>query len=73
MSKIKVSQLKCFGQVADIIGKAQAEIELFKVVSSGSSNFFNHGGVSESFSWHKTPQGIMFWSDIHEGINPYDN
>ena len=39
MSKIKVSELKCFGQVSDIIGKAQAEIELFKVLSVAEECF----------------------------------
>ena len=73
MSKIKVSELKCFGQVSDIIGKARAEIELFKVVTNGECNFFNKEGVFDSFYWNKTIQGHMFWSDIHDGINPYDN
>ncbi|AGN51434.1 hypothetical protein VPJG_00070 [Vibrio phage jenny 12G5] len=74
MGKIKVSELKCFGQVSDIIGKAQAEIELFKVMSVAKECFFEDGTcISASFLWDSTPQGSKFWDDIDEGINPYDN
>ena len=70
MSKIKVSQLKCFGQVADVIGKARAETELFKAVSV--SKKYSGECISEAFVWARTPQGYQFWMDIYNGINPYD-
>jgi hypothetical protein len=74
MSKIKVSELKCFGQVSDIIGKAQAEIELFKVLSvSKECVFEDDNELIDSFVWGETPQGDQFWDDIDEGINPYDD
>ena len=73
MSKIKVSELKCFGQVADVIGKANAQIELFKVVAlSRRCQFLDDECVSVAFVWTSTPQGSRFWDDIDEGINPYD-
>ena len=73
MSKIKVSELKCFDQVSNVIGKARAEIELFKVLSvSKEGNFINDAKcVSESFIWDYTPQGYLFWDDICSGLNPY--
>ncbi|AUR81964.1 hypothetical protein NVP1016O_84 [Vibrio phage 1.016.O._10N.286.46.A11] len=74
MSKIKVSKLKCFGQVADIIGKAQAEIELFKVISVGDECGFEDYPVFDgAFIFNDTPQGSDFWHSIQDGINPYDN
>ncbi|CAH9016893.1 conserved hypothetical protein [Vibrio phage 242E40-1] len=74
MSKIKVSELKCFGQVAGVIGKAQAEIELFKVVSVGSKCGFNDfDELDVSFIFDDTPQGYDFWDNVVYGINPYDN
>ena len=73
MSKIKVSDLKCFTQVANVIGKAKAQIELFKVLSvSKNCTFTNQPCVREAFSWSDTPQGGLFWTDVDKGINPYD-
>jgi len=73
MSKIKVSELKCFGQVADVIGNARAEIELFKVASvSRKCSFSDAGRVTHAFIWENTPQGLWFWLAIDEGVNPYD-
>ena len=70
---VNVSELKCFGQVSDIIGKAQAEIELSKVLSVFKEcNFQDEKCVSESFVWLDTPQGYLFWVDIENGVNPYD-
>lgn len=74
MSKIKVSELKCFNSVADIIGKAQAEIELFKVVCNGERcHFDDYPDVDGAFVFDKSPQGCEFWFDVTDGINPYDN
>ena len=74
MSKIKVSELKCLGQVADIIGKAQAEIELLKVVGVGDKcDFDDYPELDGAFVFDDTPQGSDFWFDVMDGINPYDN
>ncbi|AUS02156.1 hypothetical protein NVP2095A_75 [Vibrio phage 2.095.A._10N.286.46.E10] len=74
MSKIKVSELKCFGQVSDIIGKSQAEIELFKVLSVAEEcDFEDDKALVDAFVWGETPQGHRFWNSIHGEINPYDN
>ena len=74
MSKIKVSELKCFGQVSDIIGKAQAEIELFKVLSVAEEcEFEDEESLIDSFVWGRSPQGDRFWDSIDDEINHYDN
>ena len=74
MGKIKVSELKCFGQVSDIIGKAQAEVELFKVVGAGNEcRFEDYPELDGAFVFDDTPQGCDFWFDVMDGINPYDN
>ncbi|CAL9954941.1 hypothetical protein VPHK165_0006 [Vibrio phage K165] len=74
MGKIKVSDLECFGEVSDVIGKAQAEIELFKVLSVAKEcGFDDSESLSVAFLWDLTPQGCQFWDDIYDGINPYDN
>ena len=74
MSKIKVSELKCFGQVSDIIGRAQAEIDLFKVLELAEDcSFDDFESINDAFEWDDTPQGFDFWLDIEDGINPYDN
>lgn len=74
MGNIKVSELKCFGRVSDIIGKEQAEIELFKVLSASKECCFEDDGcLIVAFYWDCTPQGGEFWNCIDEGISPYDN
>ncbi|CAH9016786.1 conserved hypothetical protein [Vibrio phage 381E49-1] len=74
MSKIKVSELKCFDQVAGVIGEAKAGIELFKVLSVAKKcSFDDQLCVLDSFTWVLTPQGDKFWNSIDDGINPYDN
>ena len=74
MGKIKVSELKCFGQVSDIIGKAQAEIELFKVVTCGGDcDFEDYPEIDGAFVFDKSPQGSGFWFDVMDGINPYES
>ena len=67
-----ITNLKCFDQVAAVIGPAQAQIELFKVVSCGEEVGFSDGDyVLNSFTWCRTPQGFNFWCDVTDGVNPY--
>ena len=74
MKKIKVSELECFSEISSVIGKAQAEIELFKVVSAGNEcQFEDYPDFDGAFIFDYTPQGSDFWHSIQDGINPYDN
>ena len=67
-----ITNLKCFDQVAAVIGPAQAQIELFRVVNYGEEVIFSDGdSVLNSFTWRHTPQGSDFWGDIDDGENPY--
>ena len=72
MSKVKVSELKCFGEVSKILGDKVAKSELFKAVNS-SCKFRDYSYIKLAFYWSNTPQGFDFWHDISNGINPYDN
>ncbi len=72
MTKPNVKDLKCFGQVAAVIGEARAKLELFKVVNSWSELWLSPEEFGNLYWWEKTPQGVDFWLDIKEGVNPYD-
>lgn len=76
MTKIKIEDTEVFKQVAKVIGKNRARIELFKVskgwdgvdledISAGKNLF-------DCFSWGGSVQGYDFWDNIDEGINPYE-
>jgi len=66
---MKPRELKCFEQVANVIGPELAEYELQRVIDS---NCFSDGWPL-GFSWLDTPQEQLFWSYINEGKNPYDH
>ena len=66
-----ITNLKCFPQVAAVIGNANAQLELFKVVHS-KETCYDSCNIGLSFIWDKSPQGFGFWCSIAEGINPYD-
>lgn len=67
-----VTNLKCFDQVAAVIGPAQAQIELFRVVNRYVECCFeDNSDVFGSFAWCNTPQGGWFWYKIDKGVNPY--
>ena len=77
--KPNIEDLPCFNQVAAVIGRAQARIELFKAV--GWKKWFNinqdseanitESRVSYAFIWAYTPQDVDFWNCINCDINPY--
>ena len=67
-----VTNLKCFNQVAAVIGPAKAQIELFRVVNYGEEVIFSDAeDVFDSFVWRNTPQGSDFWRNIDRGETPY--
>ncbi len=71
MPKPNVKVLKCFGEVAAVIGEKRAKLDLFKAVHYKGVDFCD-GLLGQSFYWAETPQGSEFWSDIDDGVNPYD-
>lgn len=65
-----VTNLKCFEQVASVIGRGKAQLELFKarkVIVRPDRCLI----IAIPY-WDDTPQGYDFWNDIDRGINPYD-
>lgn len=74
--KPHVKNLRCFKQVADVIGESRAQIELFKVLTYSDPDDLDFDDDQVYFDmvfiWCVTPQGHDFWSDINAGINPYE-
>ena len=64
-----ITNLKCFEQVASVIGRGKAQLELFKARKVIDNK---DGFLDELMFWHKSPQGYGFWDYIERGINPYD-
>lgn len=64
-----VTRVKCFEEVARVIGHGSAMIELQKVVQSGLK-VDEHGSLWSAFTWNETPQGANFWLNIVSGDLP---
>lgn len=76
--KIKVENLKCFDEVAKVIGVANAKRELFKALKSYEFNEISDEIKTRkclhlAFTWSLTPQGYEFWNCVSRGVNPYAN
>ena len=59
MSKVKVSELKCFGAVSGILGDKAAKVELFKAVNS-SCKFRDYSCIQLAFYWSTHPKVLIF-------------
>ena len=72
--KPHIKELGCYKQVADVIGEVNAQKELWKVVHCGyiSERLSSKSDLMGSFCWDVTPQGLSFWSNIDDGVNPYE-
>lgn len=74
--KIKPKDLGCFEQVAKVIGKKQAKIELKKVLntkdhcSDGGFYDITSRDLDWAFYWKNTTQGNSFWNSIDDGNVP---
>lgn len=76
--KPRIEELPCFNQVAGVIGRAQARIELFKAVGwnkwfeENQGDYVNVGYCSllRAFVWDQTPQKFDFWFSIDCGLTP---
>jgi len=64
--------LRCFREVADVIGEEAAEIELQRVIDYPENDIGNDVGerLINCFCWHSTPQGTDFWSSISNYEKP---
>lgn len=70
MNKIKIEELKCFDQVASVIGESRAKVELFKVLQVAEECEFEDEELAIAFAWILSPQGEEFWELIYLGENP---
>ncbi len=72
-NKPHIKELGCYRQVADVIGEANAQKELWRVVHCKEVlNGAWENELEACFTWGATPQGDDFWMCIEEGINPYE-
>lgn len=67
---MKLRDLKCFEQVASVIGPELAEYELQRVIDSGI-NVRLEGELLRSFDFAASPQEYDFWKHVNYGENPY--
>lgn len=71
---MKPTDLKCFKQVADVIGEEYAEYELQRVIDGGDCEVkIDKKMVGGAFRWRLSPQKFDFWDCIDGGQNPYDH
>ena len=68
---MRVRDLKCFKQVADVIGEKGALIHLGIVVNCTDADFDDVAEIDAAFYWHDTPQGRDFWLSIYNGKKPH--
>lgn len=64
-----ITNLKCFEQVASVIGRGKAQLELFKARKQIDAP---NDTLRGCMPWYLTPQREEFWRLIDDGINPYD-
>ena len=76
--KPNIEDLPCFPQVAAVIGRVQARLELFKAVgwkkwadkNQEAGTSLRDASLICSFAWDFTPQGLRFWADVYSGKDP---
>lgn len=70
-AKMKPEDLKCFKEVADVIGHEGAVKELQVVIDTVGVVYLKEGeALSSCFYWRSTPQGESFWESVDRGIVP---
>lgn len=68
---MKPRDLKCFAEVAQVIGATQAEIELQKVIDTIEYSCIDpEEDLVKAFKWASTPQRDEFWDNIDDGNIP---
>ena len=73
-NKPHIKELGCYKQVADVIGEVNAQKELWKVVHCEDvvGSLRCNSDLLGVCRWDATPQGLDFWSNVEEGVNPYE-
>lgn len=67
-----ITNLKCFDDVARVLGNSEAQRELFKVVHCKKCKFEGRDRyIDECFIWSWSPQGHDFWDNVYEAIQAY--
>jgi len=69
-TEMKPEDLKCFKEVADVIGHEGAVKELQVVIGSNLNDLDPHKELWDSFIWSNTPQGFDLWDNIDKGVVP---
>lgn len=76
--KPNIETLPCFDQVAKVIGRERARLELWKVAhchvikkSKSMQGYFKSKKNIKNAIPMGTPQKLPFWFAIANGINPY--
>lgn len=75
--KPNIETLPCFDQVAKVIGRERARLELWKVAhcervkDRSTKHLFKTGKDVLRAIPTNSPQKWVFWGKIHRGINPY--
>ena len=69
---MKPTDLKCYKQVAAVIGEAFADYELQRVIDCDVIAY-NKSRADVSFTFSKSPQGYDFWRLVNSSQNPYDH
>jgi len=75
---MKTIALKCYQQVAAVIGEACADYELQRVISCEECYTNNYNDIKgeyldNAFLWKESPQKHEFWDRINCGQNPYEH
>jgi len=72
--KINIAKIKCFDEVAGLIGRDVALKELATVAVSLSGEkalmyFMTELSLNRAFVWDDTPQGHGYWASIFYSLN----
>ena len=69
------SSMKCFKQVANVIGEERAKIELKEAIKELPKHMLDsmidEENLKLAFIWKATPQGRVFWNKVWRGVCPY--
>lgn len=69
-NKIRIKELPCFPSIAAVLGKSEAERQLFIAISATTPlGCITSNNLDELFAWLRTPQGHDYWCDIDDKIS----
>lgn len=71
--EVSVKEMKCFKEIAEVIGEVYAEIELQRVVDhfkGTTCEVKTNKPLLSAFDWRESPQKLVFWLKIWKGEFP---